>query len=92
MSVAVPIIDYIDGNTRRIILKQGVSDYYPIEDIYHEYRRLRSLDVGGLRKFEPMLIAEGNKSKGGGAYTPRYVVLLDGVKIVWNMILWKVRN
>lgn len=82
MSVGTPIIDYIDGANRKIFLKQGVSDYYPIEDIYHEYRRLRALDTNGIRKFEPFLTAEGNKSKGGGAFTPRYVVLLDGTKIV----------
>lgn len=82
MSVLTPVISSIDGAARRIYLAQGVSDFYPIEDIYHEYRRRRALDTGGLRKWEPLLKAEGNVPKGGGAFTPRYVVLLQGTKIV----------
>jgi hypothetical protein len=81
MSVLNPVIDYIDGATRQIFLKQGVSDYYPIEDIYHEYRNLRKVDVS-LRKWKPLIRAEGNIPKGGGAFTPRYVVLLEGAKLV----------
>lgn len=82
MSVAVPVIDSINGVTRKIFLKQGVSEFFPIEDIYHEYRRRRSLDIDSIRKFEPFLRAEGNIAKGGGKFTPRYVVLLLGTKIV----------
>ena len=82
MSVLNPIISSINGLTRRIYLKAGVSDYFPIEDLYHEYRRIRSLDTNSIRKYEPLIKAEGNVPKGGGAFTPRYVVLLDGTKIV----------
>lgn len=82
MSVAVPVIDSWDGTNRRIYLKLGVSDIYPIEDIYHEYTNARRLDITGLRKYAPLLRAEGNVKKGGGAFTPRYVVLIDGTKIV----------
>ncbi len=81
MSVLTPVIDHIDGQSRRIYLKQGVSDFYPIEDIYHEYRYLRRTDEA-RRVWEPLLKAEGNIPKGAGAFTPRYVVLLDGTKIV----------
>lgn len=81
MSVLTPVVDTWDGVNRRIYLKQGVSDYYPIEDIYHEYRNARRL-IEDLRKFEPLLKAEGNVPKGAGAFTPRYVVLLDGTKII----------
>lgn len=81
MSVLVPIIDYIDGYTRRVYLKSGVTDIYPIEDIYHEYRNLRRT-VESLQKWSPLLRAEGNISKGAGKYTSRYVVLIDGTKIV----------
>lgn len=81
MSVAVPVIDSIDGDTRRIYLKQGVLSFLPIEDIYHEYRNLRRTDET-LRKWEGLLRAEGNIPKGGGKFTPRYVVLLLGTKIV----------
>lgn len=82
MTVSTPVIDYIDGSARRIYLKQGVSDYYPIEDVYHEYRTRRREDTDGLRKWEPLLKADGNVAKGGGAFTPRYVVLLDETKII----------
>lgn len=81
MSVLTPVITSWDGENRRAYLAQGVSDYYPIEDIYHEYRNARRLDYE-LRKYAPLLKAEGNIKKGGGAFTPRYVVLLDGFKIV----------
>lgn len=88
MSVAVPIIDSWDGTNRRIYLKQGVSDIYPIEDIYHEYTNARRLNTSYLRKYAPLLRAEGNVKKGGGAFTPRYVVLIDGTKIVpYNELL-----
>jgi len=81
MSVAVPIIDSINGVTRRIYLKSGVSSYHPIDDLYKEYRNLRRLDES-IRKYEPLLIASGNVNKGGGKATPRYVTLLDGTKVV----------
>lgn len=81
MSVLNPVIDSIDGVTRRIYLKAGVGDFYPIDDIYREYRNTRRTDEN-LRKFEPLLRAEGNVPKGGGAFTPRYVVLINGTKII----------
>jgi len=81
MSVLTPVVDSWDGINRLIYLKEGVSDYFPIEDIYHEYRYNRRTDED-LRKYEPLLRAEGNIPKGAGAFTPRYVVLLDGTKIV----------
>lgn len=81
MSVLTPVVDTWDGTNRRIYLKQGVSDYYPIEDIYHEYRNERRI-TEDFRKYDPLLRAEGNIPKGAGAFTPRYVVLLDGTKIV----------
>jgi hypothetical protein len=82
MSVAVPVISSIDGALRRIYLLPGVSDYFPIEDVYHEYRNRRRLDTNSIRKYEPLLKAEGNVPKGNNAFTPRYVVLLNGTKIV----------
>lgn len=81
MSVLSPIIDSIDGATRRIYLKSGVSNYFPIDDLYREYKRLRATDEN-LRKYYPLLRAEGNIPKGSGAFTPRYVVLINGTKIV----------
>ena len=82
MSVLNKVIASIDGESRRIFLKEGVSDFYPIEDLYHEYRTLRRLNIDDIRNYNAILRAEGNISKGGGAYTPRYVILLEDAKIV----------
>lgn len=81
MSVLTPIVATWDGANRRAYLAEGTADYYPIEDLYHEYRHARRTDLE-LRKYAPLLRAEGNIKKGGGAFTPRYVVLLDGFKII----------
>jgi hypothetical protein len=81
MSVLTPIVETWDGANRLIYLKQGVSDYYPIEDLYHEMRYDRRINEES-RKYELLLKAEGNIPKGAGAYTPRYIILLDGTKIV----------
>jgi len=82
MSVATPIVQTWDGANRRIYLKQGVADYFPIDDLYKEYRDARKLETAGIRKFNALLKAEGNVPKGAGAFTPRYVVLLEGTKII----------
>ena len=81
MSVAVPVIDYIDGATRRIYLLQGVDAFHWIEDIYREYVNLRATDES-LRKWSPFMNAKGNEAKGGGKYTPRYVTLLNGCRVI----------
>jgi hypothetical protein len=81
MSVAVPVVDSWDGLNRRIYLKQGVTSFHWIEDIYKEYRNWRRTDESS-RVWLPFMYASGNEPKGGGKYTPRYVTLLDGVKVV----------
>jgi hypothetical protein len=70
-----------DGSARRIYLAQGVTSFHPIDDIYREYRVARRTDEE-LRKYEPFMVAPDIISKGGGKYTPRFLVLLDGCKIV----------
>ena len=81
MSVAVPIIAVWDGESRRAHMAQGTSEFYPIEDLYREYRDQRRLNLE-LRKFAPLLRAEGNIAKGAGAFTPRYLVFIDGFKLI----------
>lgn len=81
MSVAVPVVDSWDGPNRRIYLKQGVTTFHWIEDMYREYRNWRRLDESS-RIWLPFMYASGNEPKGGGKYTPRYVTLLDGVKVI----------
>jgi hypothetical protein len=65
-----------DGATRRIYLAQGVTTFHPIDDIYREYREARRTDET-FRRWEPFMVAVGNEPKGGGRFTPRYLLLLD---------------
>jgi hypothetical protein len=81
MSVAVPVINYIDGATRRIYLLAGVDAFHWIDDIYREVLQMRATDVA-LQSWVPFLRADGNNPKGGGKYTPRYVTLLDGCRVI----------
>ena len=77
MSVADPKIDVIDGELRRIYLLEGVDTFHWIEDIYREYINQRA-STEALRKWSPLLKADGNNPKGGGKFTPRYVTMLEG--------------
>lgn len=81
MSVAVPVVETWDGLNRRIYLKQGVTAYNWIDDIYKEYRYQRRINES-FRKWKALLMASGNNLKGGGKYTPRFITLLEGTKII----------
>jgi hypothetical protein len=76
------LIDYIDGVNRDIYLHEDTvgASIHPI-DIYKEYRTLRK-DDETLRVWAPLMLAKGNDAKGSGKYTERYVVLLDGARII----------
>ena len=82
MSVATPVINSWDGPNRRIYLKQGVTAFHWIDDIYFEYRNARKLETDNIRKFEPFMVASGNEPKGLGKFTPRLLKLLLGVKVI----------
>ena len=75
MSVAVPVIDYIDPATRRIYLLDGVDEYHPLEDIYAEVRYLRRTDES-FRKYFVFIQGGGNipKNVSGTLRTPRYAI------------------
>lgn len=81
MSVLAPVIDYLDIPARRIYLLAGVRAYHPVDDLYLEIRNLRRTDEN-LRGFDTPVIGQGRVSKGGGKFTPRYVVFQDGWKVV----------
>lgn len=77
----MPVVASWDGANRRIYLAQGVTSFHPITDIYREYRTYRRT-VEDFRKWERFMEAVGNEPKGGGKATPRFLRLLQGVKIV----------
>ena len=81
MSVADPVIDYLDIPARRIYLAAGVRAYHPVDDLYLEIRNLRRTDEN-LRGFDTPVIGQGRVAKGGGKFTPRYVVFQDGWRVV----------
>ena len=76
------LIESIDGPNRLIYLSVDTVDteVHPI-DIYKEMRELRKTDES-LRKYDVFLQAYGNVSKGSGKYTERYVVEIDGTRII----------
>ena len=76
------LIDHIDGINRDIYLGIDTvgASVHPI-DIYKEYRTLRRTDET-LRVFAPLLQAKGNDPKGNSKATERYVVLLEGTRII----------
>jgi hypothetical protein len=75
MSVAVPVIDYIDPVARRIYLLAGVTQYHAVDDIYKEVRHLRRTDES-LRGFFLFIEGGGNVPKNalGTIRTARYVI------------------
>ncbi len=75
MSVAVPVIDYVDPATRRVHLLSGVEEYHPLDDIYAEIRNLRVADES-MRKYFVFIQGGGNipKNVTGTLRTPRYAI------------------
>jgi len=75
MSVAQPVIDYIDPDSRRIYLLDGITEYHPLDDIYAEVRYLRRTNEE-LRKYLMFIQGGGNipKNVTGTLRTPRYSI------------------
>lgn len=76
------VIDHIDGPNRDIYLSAStmLSDFEPM-DAYYEMRTLRRTDES-LRKFNLFLQAKGREPKGGGTFTERYVIQLEGTRFI----------
>jgi len=76
------LIDHIDPIARDIYLSADTvgASIHPI-DLYREARTLRRT-VEALRMYPNFLTAKGNDDKGGGTATERYVVLLQGTRII----------
>ncbi len=75
------VIDYIDGANRLIYLRQGVTEFHPVDDVYREARALRRT-TESLRSFNNFVTSKGNEPKGGGKATPRFAILMEGTKII----------
>lgn len=81
----MPLIDHIDGANRLIYLDVSTMniDIHPI-DIYKEMRTSRAQDEE-LRKYNLFLEAGGNIKKTPTTATERYVIELEGTRIVpWD--------
>ena len=78
----MPVISSIDPTTRRVFLAADTVgvDLEPM-DIYREMRTLRRTNET-LRQYDLFLEAFGNEDIGGGSFTPRFVRLLQGTRIV----------
>jgi hypothetical protein len=78
----MPVIDHIDGPNRDIYLSADTvgSTFNPM-DAYKEMRALRRTDES-LQVFQPFLQAKGNDPKGGGKFTERYVVQINGTRFI----------
>lgn len=76
------LVDHVDGVNRDIYLSSDTvgASINPI-DIYKEVRTLRRTDES-LRVWLPFMAAKGNDPKGGGKYTERYVILLNGTRLI----------
>lgn len=87
MSVASPVIDFIDPSVspRRIHLRAGVREYHPVDDIYKEVRQLRQ-DDESLRPYDMFVSAGGNVKKlaDGSLRTPRYAIFNNTVVVPAN--------
>jgi hypothetical protein len=75
MSVAAPVVDYVEPSTRRVYLLAGITEYHPIDDVYAEIRNLRETDES-LRQYFMFVQGGGNvpKNAAGTQRTPRYAI------------------
>ncbi len=72
------VVDHFDWVNRRIYM--AAASWHPIE-VYQEYRDERRTNEAA-RPYDNLVRYEGYVAKGGGKFTPRYMVMLDGAKIV----------
>lgn len=82
----MPLIQSINGATRRIYLDAayavaGELTFHPVLHLYPEYKAQRQANEA-VRPYDAFMAAYGNVAKGGGKYTPRYLMLLAGTKLV----------
>ena len=80
--MTVATVDYNDGVNARIYLDATtITGNLDTLDIFREVRALRRTNEEH-RRFQPIIIAGGNIQKTATSYTPAYVQLLNGCRIV----------
>ena len=78
----MPLVDSIDYTNKRIYLSADtVGASVDTIDIYKEVRALR-VSTDSHRNFDPMITAGGNVQKTATTFTPKFVQLLFGCRIV----------
>lgn len=80
------LISQIDGPARRVYLNpaeavSGVLTFHPTDDLYFAYRAFRA-ENESARPFNPFMEAATLVAKSGGKFTPKFVTLLGGTKLV----------
>lgn len=80
------LIASINGATRRVYLDAaeaigGVLTFHPTDDLYFAYRAFRAANESA-RPFDPFMEAATLINKGAGKFTPKFVTLLGGTKVV----------
>lgn len=80
------LIAAINGAARKVYLDPveavgGILAFHPTADLYADYKALRAADES-VRPYNSFMRAEGNLPKGGGRFTPRFTMLLEGTKVV----------
>ena len=78
----MPLVSSVDYANKRIYLSaETVGAEIDLIDVYKEVRALRRTNETH-RKFKPMLVSGGNLQKTATTFTPKYVQLLYGCRIV----------
>ena len=78
----MPLVSSVDYTNKRIYLSADtVGIEIDLIDVYKEVRALRRTNEDH-RKFRPMMIAGGNLQKTATTFTPKFVQLLYGCRIV----------
>lgn len=80
------LIASIDGPARRVYLNAadaigGVLTFHPTNDLYRAYRAYRAANESS-RPYDSFMEAATVLDKGGGKFTPKFITLLAGTKVV----------
>lgn len=78
----MPLVASVNYDTKRIFLSADtVGTSIDTMDVYKEVRALRVANEAD-RNYKPMIVAGGNEQKTATTFTPKFVKLLYGCRIV----------